>query len=70
MLSNRFLNIYQTYGRKFSGELTSAVRYAVVKEINQSRSISTLKKYELIGYFISSQINVRTVGDDLLAAEK
>ena len=70
MLSNRFLNIYQTYGRKFSSELTSAVRYAVVKEINQSRSISTLKKYELIGYFISSQINVRTVGDDLLASEK
>lgn len=70
MLSNRFLNIYQTYGRKFASELTSAVKYAVVKEINQSRSLSTLKKYELVGYFISNQINVRTVGDDLLTAEK
>lgn len=70
MLSNRFLNVYQEYGRKFAEDLSTSVKYVVVKEINLSKQLSALKKYELIGYFISNRINVRTVGDDLLAADK
>lgn len=70
MLSNRFLNVYQAYGRKFAEDLSTDIIHAVVSEVNKSKKLSPLKRYELIGYFMANQINVRQVGDDLLVAEK
>lgn len=67
MLSNRFINIYQTYGNKFARELSAEIKRAIIIEINQSVAVAR-RRYELINHFITNQLTVRALGDALLSS--